>query len=178
MSGLRIPVNGNDHSQGRADALVTLVEYGDYQCPYCGDAYGVVKALQKRFGDGLRLVFRNFPLTDMHPQALAAAVVAEYACSHGRFWEAHDALYENQASLGAPLYAELLRELGLPLEGLRQAMDGNVFESRIQDDLDGGIRSGVNGTPSFFINGQRYDVRGGFEDLANPIAAVLQNAGR
>lgn len=178
MSGLRIPVNDDDHGQGRADALVTLVEYGDYQCPYCGEAYGVVKDLQRRFGGDLRLVFRNFPLSDMHPQALPAAVVAEYAGSHGRFWEAHDALYENQRSLGSALYAELLRELGLPLDGLRQAMDDNAFEARIQADLDGGIRSGVNGTPSFFINGQRYDVRGGFEDLANPIAALIERGGR
>ena len=173
MSVLRIPVNSGDHSQGPGDAPVTLVEYGDYQCPYCGEAYGVVKRLQARFGGKLRFVFRNFPLTEAHPQALAAAVVAEYAGSHGKFWEAHDALYENQAMLGQDLYVELMQSLGLDVAGLRDALQSGQFAQRIESDLEGGLRSGVNGTPGFFINGQLYSVRESFDELAEPIAGIL-----
>ena len=172
MSHLRVPVGPNDHIQGDPDARVVLVEYGDYQCPYCGQAYGVVKRLQSRFGRDLALVFRNFPLVDSHPQAMNAATVAEFAGSRGGFWEAHDALYENQRALGPPFYAELMRELGLPLQGLQQAFDSGEFTARIQSDLDGGVRSGVNGTPAFFVNGERFD--GSFADLMEPIEAVLR----
>ena len=170
---LRIPVSSNDHSQGPADAPVTLVEYGDYQCPYCGEAYPVIKQLQQRFGDKLRFVFRNFPLVEAHPQAAAAAVVAEYAGSHGKFWQAHDALYENQQQLGEGLYVEIMRSLGLDVAGLQAAFQSDELLQRIQSDLDGGLRSGVNGTPGFFINGEMYNVRQGFEELADPIAAAL-----
>ena len=173
MSGLRIPVNDKDHIEGGPDAAVTVVEYGDYQCPYCGDAYGIVKQVQQRFGSRMRLAFRNFPLTEIHPQAMAAAVLAEYAATHGKFWQAHDALYEHQQQLGGELYLAIARKLGLPEDGLREALESGEYAARIQDDMDGGIRSGVNGTPAFFINGQLYNVRGGFEDLANPIAELI-----
>jgi Protein-disulfide isomerase len=173
MSSLRIPVSSNDHSQGPADAPVTLVEYGDYQCPYCGQAYLVVKQLQARFGDRLRFVFRNFPLTEAHPQAATAALVAEYAGSHGKFWQAHDALYENQQQLGEGLYVEIMRSLGLDEAGLQAAFQSDALLQRIQSDLDGGLRSGVNGTPGFFINGEMYNVRQSFAELADPIAAAL-----
>ncbi len=173
MSTLRIPVSNSDHSQGSADAPVTLVEYGDYQCPYCGQAYGVIKQLQSRFGDKLRFVFRNFPLTEAHPQAAAAAIVAEYAGSHGKFWEAHDALYENQQQLGEAFYVQLVESLGLDAAGLQQAFNSGEFNERIQADIDGGLRSGVNGTPGLFINGQPYYVRQRFEELAEPIAEIL-----
>ncbi len=178
MSMLRVSVNSHDHAQGAADAPVTLVEYGDYQCPYCGEAYGVVKQLQAEFGGKLRLVFRNFPLTDAHPQAMSAAIVAEYAGSQGKFWQAHDALYENQDRLGEALYTELMRELGLDVDGLRRAVQTNAFGERIQADIDGGLRSGVNGTPGFFINGQLFQVLNGFEELSRPIGAIIAEAGR
>ena len=173
MSTLRIPVNDHDHVQGPADAPVTLVEYGDYQCLYCGEAYGVVKQLQERFGDKLRLVFRNFPLSQAHPQALPAAIVAEFAASQGRFWEAHDALYENQGRLGEAFYVDLVQSLGLKVSDLQAAMASDTFNERIQADLDGGLRSGVNGTPAFYINGQLYNVREGFDELADPIAEII-----
>ncbi len=177
MSGLRIPVNEHDHIEGGAGAAVTLVEYGDYQCPYCGDAYPLVKRVQRQFGDRLRLVFRNFPLTEMHPQALPAATLAEYAGTQGKFWQAHDALYEHQQQLGGELYLAIARKLGLPDAGVREAFESGEFSARIQDDLDGGIRSGVNGTPTFFIDGARFEPRRGFEELFDAIQARIAPGG-
>ncbi|AMJ55236.1 MULTISPECIES: DsbA family protein [Stenotrophomonas] len=178
MSTLRIPVNTRDHAQGPLDAPVILVEYGDYQCPYCGEAYEGIKELQAQFGASLCFVFRNFPLSDDHPQALPAAVFAEYAATHGKFWEAHDALYENQDRLGPAFYVELARELALDIEGLQEALEAGQLASRIQADLNGGLRSGVNGTPSFFINGQLCPIQDGVEDLAGPIHAILDGIQR
>ena len=100
MSTLTMPVGERDHAQGPADAPVTLVEYGDYECPYCGMAYPIVKQVQARFGDRLRFVFRNFPLTEIHPHALHAALAAEAAGSQGQFWPMHDAIFQHQHSLG------------------------------------------------------------------------------
>lgn len=177
MSTLRIPVGAHDHAQGPADAPVTLVEYADYQCPFCAQAFPIVRQLRERFGDRLRLVFRNFPLTDSHPQALPAALVAEFAGQHGKFWPAHDALYEHQDRLGEALYTELLASLGLGVDALESALQSRALLERVQADLDGGLRSGVNGTPAFFLNGQRYDVRSGFDELAAPIAALIEQHG-
>ncbi|MBS0216433.1 MAG: DsbA family protein [Proteobacteria bacterium] len=177
MSGLRIPVSDKDHIEGGSGAAVTVVEYGDYQCPYCGDAYGIVKQVQQHFGNRMRLVFRNFPLTEIHPQAMAAAVLAEYAATHGKFWQAHDALYEHQSQLGGELYLAIARKLGLPGDGLREAFESGEYAARIQDDMDGGIRSGVNGTPTFFINGVRFEPRRGFEELLDAVQAQLDGAG-
>lgn len=173
MSTLRIPVSEHDHSQGPADAPVTMVEYADYQCPYCGEAFPVLQQVKQEFGDNLRLVFRNFPLTDMHPEAMPAAVTAEYAATAGKFWQVHDALYSNQDQLGKDLYETLLQEMGLDTAGPHGAQRRHI-EERIENDLAGGLRSGVNGTPAFFINGTLYNVRGGFEDLANPIAELIR----
>ena len=174
MSTLRIPVSSSDHSQGPADAPVTLVEYGDYQCPYCGEAYDVIKQLQARFGNKLRFVFRNFPIVEAHPQAAAAAITAEYAGSHGKFWEAHDALYEHQRELGAPMYAELVKSLGLSEKDLQSALQNDEFEDRIRADIESGKRSGVNGTPAFYINGEKFDSPGGFQDLEPVIEELLR----
>ena len=176
MSGLRIPVSDKDHIEGAAGAAVTLVEYGDYQCPYCGAAYGIVKQVQQRFGDRMRLVFRNFPLTEMHPQAMPAAIVAEFAGAQGRFWQAHDALYEHQRQLGGELYLAIAHKLGLPEDGLRAAFESDDYVARIQAEMDGGIRSGVNGTPTFFINGVRFEPQRGFEELFDAVQAQLGGA--
>lgn len=173
MSMLKIEVTANDHSQGEPDAAVTLVEYGDYQCPACGDAYPVVKQLQQRFGRDLRFVFRNFPLVEAHPQAQAAAETAEFAGAQGFFWQAHDALFENQQALSRPLYDELVEELGLSAAELRQAFDDGRYRPRVRADFSGGVRSGVNGTPSFFINGRRHDADYDFDSLSEAIDSNL-----
>ncbi|MEU6577149.1 DsbA family protein [Streptomyces sp. NPDC046805] len=176
MSTLSIPVNSNDHIQGPASAPVTLVQYGDYQCSYCGEAFGVIKRIQSEFGDALRFVFRDFPLPEIHPEARSAAVTAEYCGSQGHFWPAHDALYTNQAALGENLYAEIVEKLGLDVDGLHRAFSTDEFAQRIQNDIDGGIRSGVNGTPAFFINGQMYQVQGSFDELADPIGRLVTHS--
>ncbi|GAB5097178.1 DsbA family protein [Caballeronia sp. LP006] len=172
MSHLSPPVGPLDHIQGDAEAPVTLVEYGDFECPYCGAEYGVIKAVQAAMGAQLRFVFRHFPLTDMHAHALHAAEFAEAAASIGKFWEAHDVLYEHQASLGDRALAQYAAQLGVPAHALSNAFDG-AFDARIQQDFDGGLRSGVNGTPTLFINGHRYDGERDAASLLEALRAVL-----
>lgn len=162
-------VSGRDHAEGPADAPVTLVEYGDYQCPYCGAAYPVVKRLQKALGKKLRFVFRNFPLTQAHPYALIAAETAEAAANQGKFWEMHDLLFEQQASLEPDIIPAWAEKLGLDLERLGNDIVQGVVEKQIQEDRQSGIRSGVNGTPTFFINGVRHD---GSPDYGSLLAAL------
>jgi protein-disulfide isomerase len=157
-SRLTIPVTEDrDHIQGPAEAPVTLIEYGDYQCPYCGVAYPIVKDVQARMGDRLRFVFRNFPITTKHPNAEAAAEAAEAASAQGKFWEMHDVLYENQKRLRDADLHGYAEQLGLDLDRFDREVAGHVYAERIRDDFMGGVRSGVNGTPTFYINGMRYD---------------------
>jgi protein-disulfide isomerase len=170
---LRAPVTDQDHTQGNSDAKCTLVEYGDYECPHCGHAYPIVKRVQKHFGKKLRFVFRNFPLAEMHPHAESAAETAEFAGAHGKFWEMHDGLFENQESLGGSLYLQLAQQLKLSPEALRVAMESREFLSRVKNDFTGGARSGVNGTPTFFINGKRHDASFEYEDLVEAIHSAL-----
>ncbi|HEY5849882.1 MAG TPA: thioredoxin domain-containing protein [Lysobacter sp.] len=177
MATLKNPIGADDHIQGDEHAAVTLVEYGDYQCPYCGDAYPLVKQLQEAFAGDLRFVFRNFPISQLHPQALGAAATAEYAASKGRFWEAHDALYENQGDLGVTLYVELIDGLRLDPAELRDALQSGAFDEKIRGDFNGGVRSGVNGTPSFFINGVRFD-GADFEEMRGVIAGLIATAAK
>lgn len=171
MSHLKIAVTSADHIQGNVRARAVLVEYGDYQCPACGEAYPQVKRVQSHFGDDLCFVFRNFPLAEVHPQAEAAAETAEYAGAHGLFWPAHDALYQNQEALSPMLYLELIQQLGLSAIELQQALEGETYQARVRADFTGGVHSGVNGTPTFFINGQRHDDSYDFETLAKAIEA-------
>jgi protein-disulfide isomerase len=166
---LKPPVGANDHVQGRANAAVTIVEYGDYECPYCGQAYPVVKALQKRLGAKLRFVFRNFPLSEAHPHAEHAAEAAEAAGAQGKFWEMHDLLYENQDALGDEDVVRYARALGLDGPRFVEEMREHRYAERVREDFSSGVRSGVNGTPTFFINGARHD---GPFDLASMLAAI------
>jgi protein-disulfide isomerase len=175
MSALQVPVSTADHIQGDQHAPVTLVEYGDYECPACGLAYPIVKAVQNHFGKRLRFVFRNFPLTQVHPNAESAAETAEFAGAHGRFWEMHDRLYENQASLSLPLYLALAESLRLPEKALSEALESGTFRPKVRSDFMGGLKSGVNGTPTFFINGRRHDAAFDFDDLVAAIEAELVN---
>ena len=174
MSLLRIPVTPADHVDGPDDAPVTMVEYGDYECPFCGLAFPNVKLAQKRFRKKLRFVFRHFPLTEAHPFAEAAAEAAEYAGTHNRFWEMHDGLYTHQDELGLALILNLGRALRLSDLGLRDAVAQRRFAAKIQADFLGGVRSGVNGTPSFFINGEKHEGSYSYQDLAAAIDAHLQ----
>ena len=154
---LSIPVDGDDHVQGTADAHVTLVEYGDYQCPGCGAAYPMVKAILNRLGTKLRFAFRNMPLSEIHPFAEMAAEAAEAAGAQGKFWEMHDGLYEHQAELGSELMSALAKRLHLDVPRFEQDLVSRKFRDHVKRDFMGGVRSGVNGTPTFFIDGARYD---------------------
>src|SRR4051812_19675522 len=174
MSKLRTPIGPHDHVQGPADAPVTLVEYGDFECPHCAHAHEFIKNIQKQLGKQLRFAYRHFPLTQMHPFAESAAECSEFAGEHGKFWQMHDLLFENQEQLGADLYMDLAEELGLSQTGLRSALGNHEFLEKIRQDFSGGVRSGVNGTPSFFINGERFD--GGVEDLAEALQQELRRA--
>jgi protein-disulfide isomerase len=169
MSKLSVPVNSEDNKQGQEDAVCVLVEYGDYECPTCGEAYPIVKRLQKHFGKHLSLVFRNFPLSQMHSHAESAAETAEFAGSHDKFWEMHDLLFENQDRLEDSLFVELTQKLHLTPAKLQDALENKVFEPRVLADFAGGVRSGVNGTPTFFINDQRYNGAFDFDSLVEAI---------
>jgi protein-disulfide isomerase len=173
MSKLSIPVGADDHIQGDPTAACVLVEYGDYQCPSCGQAYPIVKRLQKHFGRKLAFVFRNFPLTQIHPWAEPAAEAAEFAATHGKFWEMHDLLYENQENLGESLFLELGDTLDLSSSQLLTAIAAHTYQDRVRTDFRGGVRSGVNGTPTFFINGVRHDGSYDFATLTEAIESAL-----
>jgi protein-disulfide isomerase len=155
--------------RGSATAPLTLVEYGDYECPYCGEAYPIVKEIEAILGDELRSVFRNFPLSEVHPHAFQAAEAAESSAAQGRFWEMHDRLYENQRRLRTKDLLGHAQALGLDVERVAAELEGNVYEARIRNDFVSGIRSGVNGTPTFFINGVRHN---GSYDLETLLAAL------
>ena len=171
---LSVPVGEKDHAQGPGDAAVTLVEYGDYECEYCGAAYPVVKEVQKRMGAKLRFVFRNFPLNTIHEHAGVAAQAAEAAAAQGKFWEMHDILYENQKELaGADLNGYALK-IGLEIYRFEADMSGERFAKKVRDDFRGGLKSGVNGTPTFFINDVRYEGEKTVEGLTDVIEAAMR----
>jgi protein-disulfide isomerase len=173
MSKLSIAVNADDHIQGNPTAECSLVEYGDYECPHCGSAYPIVKRVQKHFGKRLSFVFRNFPLTQIHPWAEPAAEVAEFAGAHGKFWEMHDLIFENQESLGETLFLNLAEKLDLSTSQLQAAIASQTYRARVRADFSGGARSGVNGTPTFFINGQRHNGPFDFDSLSEAIELAL-----
>ncbi|HEX9444362.1 MAG TPA: thioredoxin domain-containing protein [Candidatus Binatia bacterium] len=171
---LTAPVTERDHIRGPANAPVTLVEYGDYECPYCGQAYYFVQELEETLGDALRFVFRNFPLTSIHPHAENAAEAAEAAGAQGRFWEMHDCLFEHQQALDDIYLVEYAEMIGLDVPRFSRELAEHVHAPRVRQDFLNGVRSGVNGTPTFFINGVRYD---GSYDLDSWLSAIEEMAG-
>jgi protein-disulfide isomerase len=173
MTVLKVPVSLSDHIQGDKRAPVTLLEYGDYECPHCGLAHHIVKSLQKHYGRELRFVFRNFPLIEIHSMAEPAAEAAEFANLHDQFWPMHDGIYENQDRLAPPILFELGEELKLPPLGLRSAIENHDYAQKIRGDFMGGVRSGVNGTPTFFINNIRHDGSYDFASLVSDIDGWL-----
>ena len=169
---LTVPVSDRDHIAGPDHAPVTLVEYGDYECPYCGQAYPIVRAAQQQLGDRLRFVFRNFPLTNAHPHAEGAAEAAEAAAAQGQFWPMDNLLYEHQHALAAPDLRRYAERIGLDLARFDEDMRDHRYAERVREDFMSGVRSGVNGTPTFFINGDRYD--GSWD--ADTLIPVLEDA--
>ena len=169
---LMLPVGDRDHVQGPADAPATLVEYGDFECPHCRQAYPIVKRIRSRMGARLRFAFRNFPLTELHPHAQHAAEVAEAAGAQGKFWEMHDRLFERQFALDDEHLIAYAEELGLDAGRVARELAARTYKARVRDDFMSGVRSGVNGTPTFFINGVRHDQPWDQEGLA----AALERA--
>jgi protein-disulfide isomerase len=173
VTALGSEVGERDHAQGLADARVTLVEYGDFECPDCGRAYPLLKAVQKALGPNLRFVFRHFPLRASHPHAGVAAEAAEAAGAQGRFWEMHDRLFEHQTALEDGDLRRHARKVGLDPERFESAMRLHIHEGRVREDLASGSASGVRGTPTLFINGIRYD---GPRDRSSLVAALARAA--
>jgi protein-disulfide isomerase len=173
---LTLPVTEKrDHIQGSSTAKVVLVEYGDYQCPFCGEAYPIIKKIQKEYGKDLKFVFRNFPLTQIHPRAEFGAELAEAAGLQGKFWEMHDFIYENQKSLDDEefflKYAD--KKLGLDKEKIRQSVAQHALAPRIREDFMSGVRSGVNGTPTLFVQEHRHNGSYEYKELNDAIKSAL-----
>jgi protein-disulfide isomerase len=157
MARLTLPVSARDHVRGPKDAPVTLLEYGDFECPRCGAAHPLLKELEESLGDRVRFVFRNFPLTQAHARAERAAMAAEAAGLQGRFWEMHDLLFENQDALEEEDFRRYAETLDLDLDAFAAGMQDDERLNHVREDFVSGVRSGVNGTPTFFINGVRHD---------------------
>jgi len=157
VTQLNPPVNSKDHIQGKNTASLELVEYGDYQCPHCGHAYPIIKNVQRKLGADLKFVFRNFPLSEMHPDAFNAAVAAEAAGFHQKFWEMHDIIFENQQELDLESLFFYAKTIGLDLERFKNDIQKNMLATKVEQDFESGVRSVVNGTSSFFINGKKYN---------------------
>ena len=170
------PVNDErDHIAGsRSPHAVTLLEYGDYECPHCGQAHYVLQELMQQAEDQIRLVFRNFPLAQIHPHAQRAAEAAEAAGAQGRFWEMHDTLFENQDALEDEDLVGYAQQLGLDLDRFQLELFRGDYAERVREDFISGVRSGVNGTPTFFINGRRYNGVPNFDSLLYALQSELE----
>ena len=171
VSQLAVPVNRNDHIDGVDDAPVTLVEYGDYECSYCEGAQQAVKELRRTMDDQVRFVFRHFPLSQLHPHAEEAAEAAEAAATQGKFWEMHDLLFEVSDEIGETKLRDVAATLDLDLARFDDDLERHAYRDRVHEDIISGAQSGVIGTPTFFINGERYDEQWD----ATPLRAALED---
>jgi protein-disulfide isomerase len=166
MSKLTPPVNKDDHIHGLNGARLELVEYGDYQCPHCGAAYPIVKQILKKFGKDLKFIFRHFPLSNIHEYALPAAIASEAAARQQKFWQMHDIIFENQSLLNDHAFAGFAVTIGLNITAFKMDLLDEALAQKVEANFESGIRSGVNGTPSFFINGFKYVGSFDYDSLA------------
>ncbi len=169
MSKLKPPIGKQDHVRGHANAPVSLVEYGDFQCPHCGEAYPVIEEIVRELGHDLRFAYRHFPLSTAHPLALSAAIASEAAARQRKFWPMHHKIFENQASLSVESLWEFGTIIGLDMEQFEKDINDPALEKKVEEDFESGVRSGVNGTPTFFINEIRYN---GSHDRKSLMAAL------
>jgi protein-disulfide isomerase len=174
---LYVPVSAVDHTLGPDHAPVTVVEYGDFECPNCKQAAPAVKLLLERFEEQVRFVYRHFPLEDVHPHALLAAEAAECAGAQGQFWRMHDLLFAHQDHLKARDLHRYAEEVGLDMARYTAEMDDHIYLQRVREHIDGGLRSGVRGTPGFFVNGMIQDTSFGLRSLFNAVEAALSRQG-
>ena len=176
MSILTPPVNENDHVRGLPNARITLVEYGDFQCTTCASAYPEVREVQKVLGKELRFVFRHFPMSNIHELAFSAAVAAEAAGRQNKFWQMHDMIFERQILLSEYALLEFAEDLGLNMKTFRNDLEDNSLAEKVEYDFESGVMSGVNGTPSFYINGYKYNGPPDYSSLLNAI--IEQSPGK
>jgi len=172
---LAVPVQNTDNVMGASHAPVTIVEYGDFECPNCKQAAPALKLLLERFAGRVRVVFRHFPLEEVHPHALAAAEAAECAGGQGKFWEMHDLLFANQDHLKTNQLHSYAERLQLDMARYTSEMDDEVYRQRIREQMDGARRSGVRATPTFFVNGRLQDVSFGMRALFDAAEAALHH---
>ena len=167
--GLTVPIGRRDHIQGPPNAPMTLLEYGDFECPFCSQVHPIIQAVQERLDENRCFAYRHFPLANAHPHAQRAAEAAEAAGAQGKFWEMHDLLFENQDALEDEDLVEYATALRLDVERFVRELEAGVHAGRVREDFKSGVRSGVNGTPTLFINGARYD---GARDVDSLLAAL------
>jgi protein-disulfide isomerase len=178
LTRLRKPVDDDDHRVGSSDAPAILLEYGDYECPHCRNAHAVVTHVRARMGDGFLYVFRNFPLEKIHPHALAAAQAAEAAGAQGQFWPMHSMLFEHQDALESEDLVAYASELALDVARFVEELRRGAYLARIAEDFRSGVRSGVNGTPTFFVNENRFDEPSTVESLTASLARAAAHEQR
>jgi protein-disulfide isomerase len=171
--GLAVPVAASDHLLGGEHAPVTLVEYGDFECPNCRQAAPAVKLILEHWRGRVRLVWRHFPLEGVHPHALGAALASEAAAAQGKFWEMHDVLLDNQAHLKTNHLRGYARRLELDSVRYEAEMEEQLYLQRVREQIDGGGKSGVRGTPTFFVNGAIQDVSFGLQALRERVAKLI-----
>jgi protein-disulfide isomerase len=173
MASLKTPVSEQDHIKGNLNMPVVLVEYGDFQCPHCGAAFPIIKQIEHQYKDTLAFVFRHFPLSEAHPYAQAAAVASEAASIQGKFWEMHGLIYEKQADIGLEMLIQLAQTLQLDMKAFHADFKNPKLFKKVEDQFESGILSGVNGTPSFYINGVKHDGTYDYQSLSHAIDQVI-----
>jgi protein-disulfide isomerase len=174
---LVVPPEPTDHSLGPDHARVTLIEYGDFECPSCRTAAQTPKLLVERFPGNVRFIFRHFPMSDAHPHALLAAEVSEAAAAQGRFWEMHDVLFQNQAHLKDKDLQRHAAQIGLDMVRFKAEMDDHIYLQKVREHIDGGRRSHIRATPAFFVNGVVQDVSFGMQSLHDAVGVAVKAAG-
>jgi len=178
MPGLKPPFNKADHYKGNLGSAVQLLEYGDFQCPHCGAAHPIIKKIEKAFGSGMLFIFRHFPLSDSHPYAKIAAITSEAAARQGNFWEMFDLIFENQTRLDREMLLGLAKSLHLNLKKFQNDLGDPALAEKVESDFESGILSGVNGTPSFYINNEKYNGPYTFESLTFALNQVIKPGNR
>jgi protein-disulfide isomerase len=173
MSQLKPSTNTNDHTIGNPAARLELVEYGDYECPHCGHAYPIVNKIMQQLAPDIRFVFRNFPLSAIHPNAFPSAIATEAAGLQGKYWEMHDIIFEHQKILAIENLLLFAGRIGLDIQRFQNDIQKKALIDKVEKDIDSGIRSGVNGTPTFFINGEKFNGDWTGDNLLHYLQAIL-----
>jgi protein-disulfide isomerase len=171
---MSMTINSNDHTRGDENAKITLIEYADFECPYCARAHQSLTALLPKYGKDVRLVYRHMPLNDMHPDAQTAAEAAEAAGADGKFWEMHDALFEGQDDLSDAGIVAMAAQIGFDQDKLQDAIENGTYAERVASDAATGRQAGAHRTPTFFINGVQFDGDSDEASLDRAISAVLK----